>query len=679
MPSNTSYAQLYLYNNTTDKETLFSEFRERLAGTADTSNMQKIDKLLSQDNDRITNLENSPSILTAKATTSDSGNNFVVTIEGFTEYKQDMIMAIYLSQNNIGLTTININNIGIKSLMKIGDDGTPTNLEANDLKKNVGYLFQYDGTQFVLLQEKTFESLNKKFLTFEEIESIPLPPLPTDSDLLGGIPAEEYLKKIDSPNKNLLVNPLFKYNGRNQNSYDGDRWTVDGWYASSGSTTITLPENVTIINASSIKQPIQNSEQLFSKSATFSVEDSTGTVYSVSATMPESAQNTSSQIASQSTPWGSISIWNSNTGSAFSAIISATSAVTLTAAKLEVGLVSTLAADLATAQDETIEQLRLDMYDLDPGRPAWILTQNENLLDNWYFVGGGSQQGGGQFPINQRGQTSYTGGVYGIDCWRSNRSTTTVTVESNGIKFSDSSTEQGGIRQSIETDLQGKTVTLSLLVASVNGAAYIRVRSDSTFASYGGNFITSPGLVTATATIPSGYPGNLCFYIDGDVGTFSSVSATILAAKLELGTRSTLARLVNGQWVLNDPPPNFQQELAKCQRYLKVITENNANVGPLSGTITGSGSYCWVAIPTDVPMRVSPTVTFSGNVIIRNTTGYAPSGSQTPLVPSSVTVATDEIGYIINLRFVFSEALGINNTPATLSINDGSLILSAEL
>ena len=27
---------------------------------------------------------------------------------------------------------------------------------------------------------------------------------------------------------------------------------------------------------------------------------------------------------------------------------------------------------------------------------------NENLLDNWYFAGGGSQQGGGQFPINQR-------------------------------------------------------------------------------------------------------------------------------------------------------------------------------------------------------------------------------------------------------------------------------------
>ena len=577
MPSNTSYAQLYLYNNTTDKETLFSEFRERLAGTADTSNMQKIDKLLSQDNDRITNLEKSPSILTAKATTSDSGNNFVVTIEGFTEYKQDMIMAIYLSQNNIGLTTININNIGIKSLMKIGDDGTPTNLEANDLKKNVGYLFQYDGTQFVLLQEKTFESLNKKFLTFEEIESIPSPPDLIDADLLGGIPAEEYLKTIDSPNKNLLVNPLFKYNGRNQNSYDGDGWTVDGWYASSGSTTITLPENVTIINASSIKQPIQNSEQLFGKQVTFSVRDSGNMVYTVTAMMPTEAQNMDSQIASQSVPWGSIEVHNSSSSPAFSVVISATSAVILTAAKLEIGSVSTLAADLA--QDEAIEQLRLDLYDLDPGRPAWVLTQNENLLDNWYFVGGGSQQGGGQFPINQRGKTSYTGSGYQIDRWEYNfrdASYGTISIQPDGLEINvntiaPSSASQYA-RQRIEPTkfFKGQTYTFSYLVDSLegNGQALIQL-TDSPYTTLVGYTAAKIGLNTLTFTVPQNLESTISAYMlfKNSIG-----SMKILAAKLELGTRSTLARLVNGEWVLNDPPPNFQQELAKCQRMYQLYS-----------------------------------------------------------------------------------------------------------
>lgn len=42
---------------------------------------------------------------------------------------------------------------------------------------------------------------------------------------------------------------------------------------------------------------------------------------------------------------------------------------------------------------------------------------NPNLLDNWYFVGGGSQQGGGQFPINQKGKTEYAGGARGLDRW----------------------------------------------------------------------------------------------------------------------------------------------------------------------------------------------------------------------------------------------------------------------
>ena len=33
---------------------------------------------------------------------------------------------------------------------------------------------------------------------------------------------------------------------------------------------------------------------------------------------------------------------------------------------------------------------------------------NRNLLDNAYFVGGGSQLGDGVFPINQRGTTFYS-------------------------------------------------------------------------------------------------------------------------------------------------------------------------------------------------------------------------------------------------------------------------------
>lgn len=73
-----------------------------------------------------------------------------------------------------------------------------------------------------------------------------------------------------------------------------------------------------------------------------------------------------------------------------------------------------------------------------------------NLLDNWYFVGGGSQQGGGQFPINQRGQTRYTGGnIYGIDRWQSTGSNLVIAVESGCLSYTPSATFST-VRQYIE-------------------------------------------------------------------------------------------------------------------------------------------------------------------------------------------------------------------------------------
>lgn len=381
---------------------------------------------------------------------------------------------------------------------------------------------------------------------------------------------------------NFLVNSRFAYNGRNQTSYAGGALTVDGWDSAAGSVTITLPGGVTVTSAGSISQLVQQDSSLFGKSATLSVADSTGTVYSVSATMPSSAQNTNSQIASQSTPWGSVALWNSNDRSAFSAIISATSALTLTAAKLELGSVSTLAADLAQGQDEAVEQLRLDLYDLDPGRPAWILTQNENLLDNWYFVGGGSQQGGGQFPINQRGQTTYTGERYGIDRWVN---VSGITINSDCIKVLGTETSPGLYVELFQRSKvlksipDGVPVTLSILVKSMSGTWYFSGRIMS---GRGNVRLKKEGLTSFTTYIESSIvnTGEPIFYVyKASTSEFDNID--IVAVKLEIGSRSTLARLVDGEWVLNDPPPNFQQELAKCQREYQLYS--SAEIRPANG------------------------------------------------------------------------------------------------
>lgn len=666
MPSNTSFAQLYLYNNTTDKETLFSEFRERLAGTAETSNMQKIDKLLSQDNDRITNLENSPSILTARATTSDAGNNFVVTIEGFTEYKQDMIMAIYLSQNNVGLTTININNIGTKSLMKISEDGSIVNLEADDLKKNVGYLFQYDGTQFVLLQEVTVKDLYKTFLEFEETDEV-VPPAPIDVDMLGGIPAANYLQKIyNAGSNNLLVNPRFKYNGRDQSSYTGTVWGLDGWYCAN----ITQTGNILTSSSadSAIQQPIKGADMLLGKTATISIAVQGQDIAQTSCSIPSPAPSSTITFGSTTTSWGSISLWYDSSASQikFSINVSNGQSITINGVKLELGSTSTLQADLDNPPSEDIEKLKLDMYDLDPGRCAYLPWHNENLLDNWYFIGGGSQQNGGQFPINQRGETSYSGtALYSIDRWKLSQGTTeTVNIESNGISIS---TLAVFVQVFENLGLQnGETITLSAVIDGVLISGSTTYNASSPYISV----VEADGFRLAID------PQNKYFQLYNSSGTSENL---IQAVKLEKGYLSTLARKdESGSWVLNDPPPNFQQELAKCQRYL-LVPSNSSDIYPSVGIgTTFTANDAQILIPLPVSMRVKPTVTMNGNWTLRGGGGalpYLPDGSYSAVASTlSPSVAT----IIINATGV---TLPINQAVELLRNNDptGQLILSADL
>ena len=497
----------------------------------------------------------------------------------------------------------------------------------------------------------------------------------------GGTTVTQALANLGAQaSNNLLVNPRFKYNSRSQQSYSttGNDFTVDGWMVqgNQNQATVAVSENGIVFTPSAgnqgvyqlLKEPLE-----VGKTYTISVVVN-GAVYS--ATQKWEGTGVYPPYPGQGFNFGFDISGGQYRAWVYLDYRTQSSSVTITAAKLELGSVSTLQAELDNPPPEDVEKLKLDMYDLDPGRCAYLPWHNENLLDNWYFVGGGSQQGGGQFPINQRGQASYTGGVYGIDCWRSNRSTTTVTVESNGIHFSDSNTSDGGIRQSIETDLQEKTVTLSLLVSELSGSVTIWARSDVSFANYGRKSISSPGLVTVTATIPSGYSGNICFYVDGYGSPSSQVSATILAAKLELGYLSTLARKdEEGNWILNDAPPNFQQELAKCQRYLTLIDKSFTMVGTGMGSLT----LCPISVPLPVPMRANPTTVINGSIWVNTVKALLGNSIQI----SNPTISNSTLGnYNTVLNLTIQNGGSIPNDEFYfVQIRDGTsqIIISAEL
>lgn len=433
------------------------------------------------------------------------------------------------------------------------------------------------------------------------------------------------------PGFNFLVNPFFKYNGRNQTTYTATStviYTVDGWYLQSDNGVVSVSDlGVTV----SISEPRAMGDEFAQKVRfsglqnaiyTFSMAFSDGKVYSVSGNLKFDSEIYFSTPIEDN---GRIDIRMTSAQLSKGFFIVrwlappySPSSVTITAAKLELGSVSTLAADIAGAQNETLEQLRLDMYDLDPGRPAYVLTQNENLLGNWYFVGGGSQQGGGQFPINQLSQKIYNAVGITADQWYINNAGMSVTINSDGLLIKhDNTTNSEELHQKLPITIlkSGQTYCFSALTKE---AGIISV----TFTYNGqeefgiGSQITANGYIAAFRMTSGAFSaGHFSVRL---ITNIANASVTLIAAKLELGFRSTLAHLENGQWVLNDLP-NFQQELAKCQRHQVLL-----------GSLTGNTNICLVLsdsttkaygfLNTPVPLRINPTILQSSNLSLLSST-----------------------------------------------------------
>lgn len=189
---------------------------------------------------------------------------------------------------------------------------------------------------------------------------------------------------------------------------------------------------------------------------------------------------------------------------------------------------------------------------------------NGNLLDNWYFLR----------PVNQRMVESKTvtteggawGGGYGLDRWRSNCSG--ITIDDNGLQLSST----GGTTQYLEQRLErktaealaGKTVTMSLLY-SENGVDTLRTTTE-----------VFPEIGWLSARTWADFPWRFEFGFEGEspgygvvrLATDSAAARTLQlkAVKLELGAEQTLARQVDGNWVLREIP-DYGAELARCQRF----------------------------------------------------------------------------------------------------------------
>ena len=252
---------------------------------------------------------------------------------------------------------------------------------------------------------------------------------------------------------------------------------------------------------------------------------------------------------------------------------------------------------------------------------------NPNILHNAYFRGGGSHTGSTNFPINQRMQSSYSAAGYTVDRWKM----------SANSELTFTSDPADAIRLTKKT--AGETVSLSQILENISRGAHtfsalVRVDLKAAGSADAGKLHlamkdgTNNDLAFVDVEESSADPILVIVKYNGGAVSVKSVEISlngsvpvdgyvdILACKLELGSRQTLAHRSGGAWVLNEPVPDHTVELMKCQRFFQVgsqyfhpdvniaanyrpVLRGDPKTAPDGGSFT-VGGYHWFYVSADL-------------------------------------------------------------------------------
>lgn len=267
---------------------------------------------------------------------------------------------------------------------------------------------------------------------------------------------------------------------------------------------------------------------------------------------------------------------------------------------------------------------------------------NPNLLDNWYFGN----------PINQRGQTSYTGGGYAVDRWEIGDGVTAALA--NGALNISYSTPGWNLVEPLDNMLvPGVTYTISCIYkASVNPIRLVVAWGDSQFFYNEASPISDDwALAQITGTIPANATISFNQVVIQSLGS-SAGDFSLKAVKLELGSQQTLAHKENNAWVLNEIP-RFSDQLAACQRHL--IPINNWTRVRASYY---SANALFFTVPIPSTMRTTPVI-------------LDPSGALTVL---RVSGSNPDIGFTFNCNMSTPGSIGVQAMKDSHGLTDGQLV-----
>lgn len=225
-----------------------------------------------------------------------------------------------------------------------------------------------------------------------------------------------------------------------------------------------------------------------------------------------------------------------------------------------------------------------------------------NLLDNAIFIGGGSQQGGGQLPVNQRGQTSYTvANAYGIDRWGSRGGTITVEQDSLKVSFPSEIGVESLFQYFEKAKFPSGVYTISILTKDEGlTSTTFDYNEDSEISDV--QIEIKPGVILSLYARASWNYANARIF-----NRQASVELSPIAFKLEEGSTQTLAyQDEDGNWqLLPQPESDYATQLAKCQRYYQIYSTADARPSK--------------AVDCRPVMRTDPA---QGTIVVGDTTYY---------------------------------------------------------
>ena len=315
----------------------------------------------------------------------------------------------------------------------------------------------------------------------------------------------------------------------------------------------------------------------------------------------------------------------------------------------------TLSADVTL----TGENIAVSTTDSTPISGAVKYRCNPNLLDNWYFAN----------PVNQRGQTEYTGNRYTIDRWHSQGGQVQVKSTNTMVIFP---TDRDGVESFHQfvpkSQIPAGRYTISILTKE--GALFT-----TTFLYNPDDAITDIQLdCNNRGFILSFYTQKAYEAVNFRLFNNSLIAnVELIAAKLELGSTQTLAHKENGVWVLNEIP-DFGEQLRRCQRYCVDVTPSLTFNSMYGGTLFSTG--CDFLVPIPVTLRESG----SAPVVICNPSEWqvAVVAANAYFTPTSISVSQTASGAVV-LRCLFSHSLSSQYCDLRKAVDSAKLILSKDL